>query len=150
MWSHGWNSCTQAWSNFKLAGVMLVCSYGSTALCLGYANLGRSWINNWKCSLHWTPCCLSYLSGCIHGSYFQACPDPSMLAALTGAALAGAHTHWELLEWRNMLWVSSILYLIFFFFLLVVTNNVTEETPQKTTGLALHPTVNSWPSAAEV
>lgn len=46
----------------------------------------------------------------------------------------------------------GLLYFVpdFFFFLLVVTNNVTEETPQKTTGLALHPTVNSWPSAAEV
>lgn len=98
VWSHGWNSCTQAQSNFKLAGVMLLRSYGSTALSLGYANHGRSWINNWKCSLHWTPCCLSYLSGRIQGSYFKACPDTSTLASLTTATLADDHVHWSTAE----------------------------------------------------
>lgn len=95
VWSHGWSSCTQAQSNFKFTRVMLLCSYGSTTLSLGCANHGRSWINSWKCSLHWTPCCLSYLSGRIQGSFFKACPDTSTQAALTTATLADDHIHWS-------------------------------------------------------
>lgn len=101
VWSHGWSSCPQAQSNFKLAGVMLLCSYGSTALSLGYANHGRSWINNWKWSLHWTLCCLSYLSGRIQGSYFKAYPNTSIqpaVAALTTATETDDHIHWSAAE----------------------------------------------------
>lgn len=127
VWRRGCCSHTQTQANFKLAGVLLLCSYGSTTPSLGYANHLRSWINSCK-----KPTLHSVLSQ-LYGRYFKACSNTSA----------------QQLQHLKMLQVSPVLQLLFV--LLVVTPTVTGEARQKATQFVLwHLNTDLLPSAAQV
>jgi len=127
VWSRGCCSHTQTQANFKLAGVLLLRSYGSTTPSLGYANHLRSWINSCK-----QPTLHPVLSQ-LCGRYFK----------------ARSKTSAQQLQQLKMLQVSPVLRLLFV--LPVVTATVTGETRQKATQFVLwHLNANLLPSAAQV